>query len=55
MSAGIWFWILMILPLLFGGWRAYTDTPNRSFYGFGMLLWIVLFLLGWRVFGSPVQ
>ena len=55
MTAAVWFWILMILPLLFGGWRFYNDAPNRPFYGLGMLLWVLLFLIGWKVFGPPIQ
>ena len=55
MSAAVWFWIIMIVPLLFGGWRFYNDAPNRPFYGFGFILWVLLFLIGWKLFGSPIQ
>lgn len=56
MSIGFIFWLLMILALLFGGWRTWSADPNgRYYFGFGFLLWILLFLLGWRVFGFVIQ
>ena len=44
MSAGIWFWLLWVLTLLFGGW---VMNPLRSanylWASFG--IWLVLFIL----------
>lgn len=56
MPIGLLFWMLMILVLFFGG--------GTSFYGWGgergpffswLLLWILLALIGWRVFGPILQ
>lgn len=49
------FWVLMVIALLFGGWRGYNDGPGRPFFGFGLILWCILFLLGWRIFGFVIQ
>lgn len=51
MSIGLIFWIIMLLVLLGGGfyWRAAPFLP-----GFGVF-WLLLFLLGWKVFGFPIQ
>lgn len=55
MSIGLLFWILMLLWLVLGilptvnwtgGWRSYT----------GSLLEFILFgLVGWKLFGAPIQ
>jgi hypothetical protein len=54
MPVGLLFWFLMILWLLFGlGW---AWTPRDRFgIGGGFLLWIVIALLGWKVFGFILQ
>ena len=52
-TIGFLFWLLMILSLIFG-WLAYPPTPNWRPFGYSMLLWILLFLLGWKVFGWPI-
>ncbi len=48
------FWILMLIALVFGGFGLYS-ADHRFFFGGGLLLFILLFLLGWGVFGFPVQ
>ncbi len=59
MPLGVLFWLLMVLWLLFGlywHWPAAADGP-RGFAPLGgnLLLFILLFLLGWAVFGFVVQ
>jgi len=54
-STGFLFWLLMILTLLFGGWVAYPFGPHVYGFGFNLLLWVLLFLLGWKVFGPPLR
>jgi len=59
MTIGFLFWLLMILWLIFG-WPAYWPAPGgdwRAFRPAGglLLLWVILFLLGWQVFGWPIQ
>lgn len=54
MTKAFLFWILMILWLIFGilipHWGAYTMAAG------GSLLEFILFgLLGWQVFGKPVN
>jgi hypothetical protein len=51
MSVGFLFWILMILWLVFGFWQ-WGMTP---LFGGNLLLWVLLALLGWKVFGFPIH
>ncbi len=52
MTIGFLFWLLMILWLLFG---IYMGRENHLWLGGGLLLWILLFLLGVKCFGWPIQ
>lgn len=55
MSIGLLFWILMILWFIFGWFR---DSPNFAPYGpigSTLLLFILLFLLGWHDFGFVIH
>jgi hypothetical protein len=53
MPMGILFWVLMILWLLFGFW--WNGENWRGFAANNVLLFIVIALLGWRVFGAVLQ
>ena len=58
MSAGIWFWLLWVLTLFFGGWGMNPWRPaNYPWAPFGswLVLFILIGLLGLHVFGSPVR
>ncbi len=52
MTIAFLFWLLMLLWLLFG---LYLNRENHVLLGGSLLLWILLFLLGWKVFGFPIQ
>jgi hypothetical protein len=52
MPKGVLFWVLMILWLIFGIWSSW---PSYYVVGGNVLLWVVIGLLGWQVFGKPVQ
>jgi len=57
MTIGFIFWLLMILWFLFGmywNWPA-DNKPNVGVLGGSFLLFILLFLLGWKVFGFVIQ
>jgi len=53
MSIALLFWVIMIIGLLFGG---YT---NRATFGAwamnSLVLWVLLALLGWAVFGAAIH
>jgi hypothetical protein len=54
MSIAIWFWLIYVLSLFFGGWALYPFAANpRPFGAFGVL-YLLVGLLGWHVFGSPL-
>ncbi len=57
MSIGVLFWILMILWFLFGLYwnRADIQGGNYGIMGGNLLLFILLFLLGVKAFGWPIQ
>jgi hypothetical protein len=57
MSFGLAFWILMLLWLVFGWF--YNSSPGTfgpyGWAGHSLLLFVLLGLLGWRVFGPILQ
>ena len=57
MTIGLLFWILMILWLLLGFYwnRAEFQAGRYGLFGGNLLLFILLFLLGWKVFGFIIQ
>lgn len=48
------FWLLMLIWLVFGLWRNWPFGGSPAPFG-DLLLFIVIGLLGWRVFGFPIQ
>jgi hypothetical protein len=56
MTLSFLFWLLMILWLIFGFWQWRPTAPaNYAPFGGHLLLWVLLFLIGWRVFGFVIQ
>jgi hypothetical protein len=58
MTIGFLFWLLMILWLIFGLYWSWPATPApAAFWPIGghFVLWVLLFLLGWKVFGFPIH
>jgi hypothetical protein len=56
MPIGILFWVLMILWIIFGG--IWWNRGREWSYGWGgnmLLLFVLLFLLGWGEFGFILQ
>jgi hypothetical protein len=53
MPMGVLFWVLMILWLIFGLWVFWT--AGVPVIGFNLLLFVVIGLLGWKVFGPVLQ
>jgi hypothetical protein len=54
MDIGLAFWIIMLI-LLFVGWRYNSVAPNAWGYGFSGVIWFLFFLVGWKVFGFPIH
>lgn len=52
MSKGLAFWILMIILPFLGAWSVW---PNYKASGVNVLLFVLLVLLGWQVFGAPIH
>ena len=58
MPIGILFWLIMILWFIFGLWWNYPSQGGPA--GFGpigghLLLFILFFIVGWKLFGFVVQ
>ena len=55
MTLQIWFWLFMALWLFFGIWRERAN-PNYPQWVGGLAVEFILFLIvGWKLFGSPVN
>jgi len=57
MTIGVLFWVLYIVFLVFGLWAGYPWPAGSPWYrnmGF-LLIYILIGLIGWRVFGAPVH
>lgn len=56
MSKGFLFWLLMILWLVLSLWF-YWPVGGGAYYVLGLpvLMFVLLALLGWQVFGAPVK
>jgi hypothetical protein len=48
------FWFLMLFALV-AGFVAYPPTPNWRPFGYSLLLWLILLVLGIGVFGGPIR
>lgn len=56
MPIGMLFWLLMIIWIVFYGvWWNRGAAWSFGFYGNGLLLFVLLFLLGWNDFGFILQ
>lgn len=53
MSFGLCYWILMLVWLVFSLWSAWPTGLRQG--GPSLLLFILLVLLGWKVFGPPIH
>jgi hypothetical protein len=52
MTAGIWFWILYVLSIVFAGYWWWPFNADR---GPSLIAYILIGLLGWGVFGAPIR
>jgi hypothetical protein len=52
MSAAIWFWIIYVIALLFCGWVMW---PVGMASGPVVVVFVLIGLLGWGVFGAPIK
>lgn len=54
MGANIWFWLIYIISLVFGGWLMWPNEDRRIFGSWGVLF-LLIGILGWTVYGSPIK
>lgn len=56
MSAAIWFWIFFVISLVFsGGWYWRNSAVLQPYGPFSLIFFILIGLLGFGVFGSPIR
>jgi len=57
MTLTVWFWFFYVLFILFGGYSSYRANPGGWVYvgGTWLVYAILLFIIGLRVFGSPIK
>ncbi len=57
MPLSILFWVLMLLWLVFGMFLARIEGQPWTYRNWGgnLLIFILLFLLGWQVFGAAIK
>jgi hypothetical protein len=55
MQPGILFWVLMILWAVFWGWGYWTPEQPFARGGGYLLTFALFFIIGWKLFGPPVQ
>jgi len=56
MTIGMLYWLLWLIWLIFGGWAGYNQPAERRWlWGGNLLLLILLFLIGWKVFGFVIK
>lgn len=56
MSLGLAFWIAMFVWLVLGLYYGWANPPlNPYLLGGNLMLFILLLLLGWQVFGAPLH
>lgn len=57
MKIGLAFWIIYIVWVLFGLYvgSSIAPTERRLYFGGGIVLLALLFLLGWQVFGFALE
>ena len=55
MDKGTLFWVIMIVAIIFFGWGQWAPADNRFRNGWGAVVFILLALLGWAVFGNAIK
>jgi len=58
MNVGDFFWLLMLVWLIFGGWGAYQSPAGNvriSSFGGHILVWLIVACFGFHFFGFPLH
>lgn len=50
--AGLWYWLIFILSIILGAWSQY---PFERKSGIWLIVFILFGLLGYSVYGGPLQ
>jgi len=54
---GLLFWIIYVVCVIFGLYAGKAIPPDGrwNWYGSNLIVWVLLFLLGWHCFGFVIR
>lgn len=56
MSLAVCFWVLMLIAFVLSAWGSWpVSRGNIQQAGISLILFLLLLILGWKVFGSPIH
>lgn len=55
MPLSVLFWVIYVIAVFFGAWLNYGQTGWPRNFGGHFVLWILVGILGYRVFGSVIK
>jgi len=56
MNLSLLFWVIYIISLIFGVWTNWPPEANKAKpLGLSLIIFILIGLLGWQVFGPAVH
>ena len=56
MQLGLLFWVIYIVAIVFSLWASYDGQPNwPRRVGGHFVLWVLIGILGWKVFGPVIR
>jgi hypothetical protein len=56
MTKEVWFWVIFVLSALFGGFSVWKGTPENRLDRYNpLIIYVLIFLLGLGVYGSPLK
>ena len=55
LTIGMVFWIVMIVWILFEGYRGYNAPAGTGWPVGNLIPFVLFFLVGWKVFGWPIS
>ena len=52
MTLAVAYWVIMLVWLVFGVWSSW---PLKAAISGNLVLFVLLVIVGWKVFGPPIQ
>ena len=58
MTLATWFWLFYVISIVFGVWGEWLPAVSGNPFarrGWYVVVYVLIGLLGWKSFGSPIQ